>query len=389
MSTILILILSLIFTITVASATSRLSLLIRRKRYAKARKVPPPDFLDDFKMPLPERTSSQVQMDDAVKALLAHQHRDAVSLQDASFSHIVSSGALLFSAFTVYSIHAVFLAGNHSFRLFSDGVDLAAFTLCAWHFYRSQRSRRAWIRRRCEVEMLRQWCTVDYPLGLTLGQGDITSKFENFRQKVALSLAGNADLLTIVQNLTKERATFLENGIKSLSQLSRNDFLYYLHRRPIRQARWFQTASSRIKAQNRSREYLLLVLFVSAAFISLAKLLYSVDSNRFSFLAPYDQSLVLIFLISIGVSSTLTSVYLGQNLRSIAHRYGSQLRLIGNWFQEFGPLVDSVVAMGSDPTREHLLEVSAAVGAFEYLTFAELDDWIRITELDGMELAPS
>ena len=99
------------------------------------------------------------------------------------------------------------------------------------------------------------------------------------------------------------------------------------------------------------------------------------------------MTLVAFFLI--GLSSTLTGLYLNQNARSLLHRYRTQERRIEQWLANYDQLLSKLGNAKGEVDHTILAPVVREILAFEDLMVDELIDWIAITEDDVMELSPS
>jgi hypothetical protein len=102
-----------------------------------------------------------------------------------------------------------------------------------------------------------------------------------------------------------------------------------------------------------------------------------------------SDGISLLLLLVTGVAAATTSLYMGQNSRSLSHRYAAQETRIDGWIKSL--LADHAVNFQSktsalsEPSKQ---EMRNAVLEFEDLMNEELVDWIEISHRDVAELTP-
>jgi hypothetical protein len=327
------------------------------------------------------RTPQEETEDAAANKLLMAEHRAAIDLQNWTLASLMSVAASLTVAFLCTSLAATVLTEPHGFHLFAAALDLAAFGLVLWHFIRAARLRRAWIASRSIVEMLRQWSVVDR----ILVAGEHPEEgFGRMKQRVRQALASpDPDFATVVLRFGRLRLKEMGEAIGALHSVPAARFRYYLDRRPERQKRWFAGAEARVSGQGKRHRQTLMILFGMATAAALLKVALLLGDPAESQALSWTM---LALLILIGLSGTLTSVFLNQNIRSLSHRYRSQSRDIAWWFERHAPLV--AAAQGQEPLSGPLVgQLANAVVEFESLMLDELVDWIVITDHDSLEIA--
>jgi hypothetical protein len=333
------------------------------------------------------RTADEAVQDAAIHNMVQSEHDQAKLKQDLCIAYLIASSSALFLAFAVSAAAVTVFSAKeafHGFQQFVGALDLAALAICAWSFRRSGELRRSWIRQRAVTEFLRGWSLSDFvllPCALT-----ITPRYARAEAEIRGALASDhGDILEAVTNLSERRLVELRAAFSALDHVSVNALRFYLARRPESQKRWFASSTHRIEAHRRSRSFLMLALFLLAiltAILKLALVVAEIDS-----LKPLEAWTEFALLIFIGLAGASSSAYLGQNQRSLGHRYDSQLRAIDLWFKRH----DSVLRLAlstEDIAKGETRQIADAVVDFESVMFAELIDWIAVTRDDAMELAP-
>jgi hypothetical protein len=291
----------------------------------------------------------------------------------------------LLVAFVCSVASTTVLQNVDGFHLFSASLDVAAIVLVVWNFLASGRFRAKWIRQRSLTEFLRQWSVVDF--AFFPGDGDLTSQFEVFKKRVERALDVRADEIEeATVALGAARLEEIRSGILKLQSIQPLVLRRYLDQRPVRQAHWFSASMARIGRQDSIRRRILIAFFGLALLAAATKLLLLIAGGHDS--QTWANIPTLVLLISIGVSAASTSAYLGQNVRSLRHRYRAQLRAIELWFLDYRYII--VGAASDNPLpADAVAKVSHAIAEFEILMLNELVDWITVTEHDSMELAPT
>jgi hypothetical protein len=362
-----------------------LAIRLRGPRFRRAKLAPtlPPYVLPDI--PVPRRTEKDASQDTALYHLIHAEHERAKSLQDWCVAYLVSSSATLFVAFLVSAGAATILARSGVFHLYSAALDVAALGLVVSTFMKSDRLRADWIRQRALTEFLRQWTLTDFVL--VTSTETVTPRYEAFERRVRKALAPDrGDLMDAVVTFSDVRLQEILAGLEGLQAIPIEALRFYLARRPIRQARWYSASAARISRQHSTRRVIMLGLFALALLAAVVK--FTALLVNHSGEGPLANGAIFTLLLFIGLAAASTSAYLGQNLRSIRHRYRAQLRAIEDWFGARSIIAD--LASGFEAVgAENIPLIAEAVTAFESLMVTELVDWIAITTDDAMELAPA
>jgi len=331
--------------------------------------------------PDPGRSAEEQAEDAATKALLMAEHRAAIDLQVRTLRHLMSVAASLTAAFLCTALAATVLSEAHDFHLFAATLDVAAFGLVLWSFVMATRCRKSWLASRAVTEMLRQWSVVDRIL---LAPDDFELGFKAMRDRARNALrAHDRDFAAVVLRFGRLRLEEIGEALSALPAVPAGRVRYYLDRRPARQRRWFATAEARVSGQGKRHRRTLMILFAFATVAALVKVALLLGWLRWPGAVDWTM---LALLVLIGLSATLTSVYLNQNIRSLSHRYRSQSRNIAWWFERHESLIEA--AERSEPLSGPLAsQLAAAVVEFETLMVDELVDWIVITDHDSLEIA--
>jgi hypothetical protein len=327
------------------------------------------------------RTADQSVADRAVYELVQVEHDLSKTLQDKTVATLIGASCALLAAFVTAVASVTAFPTSEPLHLFAAAFDVSALATTAVTYRRSGEWRATWIRQRIVTEFFRQWSTVDYPL--IAADTGLSQRTDTLSRNVRSALDDDKDDgLDAVLRLGKERLAEIHAAILRSTAVSTEDLRYYLSRRPIRQAYWFATSIKRLDGQDSRRQHLLATLFVVAlggALVKTACILLSIHEGV--------TWATLAVLISIGIAGASTSMYIGQNQRSLHHRYTAQLRAIEDWFDRHTQLLSradmSVPLRGKD-----LRALADAVVQFEEPMIVELADWIGITVDDAMELTP-
>lgn len=382
---------------------SLLAVRLRGFWFARARIAQPPDpsYMPDIRAP---EAMLRSPVHESLRSLMLVEHERANRLQNTCIASLVGASATLFVAFMVAAAGvtvaepATALAEHETtgtaagvLHLYSAALDLAALGIVGWAFLRSGRFRADWIRHRAVAEFLRQWSLCD--VVFLASPQSVTPRYEAYlgRVEAALAPGHEADVLDAVVAFGDLRLQELRNGIASVKEIPAEALRFYLARRPVRQVRWFSGSAARISGQHGHREIVMLALFGGAILAALVKTAVLLFGHTGGVAAPAHAIVswaTFGLLVFIGLAAASTSAYMGQNLRSLRHRYRAQLRSIEDWFSAHAAAValsqSDRTIVGSD-----IAMVAEAVTRFEDLMIAELVDWISITTDDAMELAPS
>jgi hypothetical protein len=365
--------------------TATLTIRLRGFSFRRAKEAPPPSTLKLPSIPQPQRTREEAFQDAALYDLVQTEHQKAKNLQDSTVAHLVSASLCLLAAFLGSVAAVTVLIEQEKFQIYAAALDVAALALVSWGFLRSGRLRTQWIRQRSRTEFLRQWSLVDFVL-LPSNKG-MTARYDSFQERVQDALRSkDDDVLDTVAAFGQTRIQEIDSGLEKMQSASVEALKFYLARRPLRQARWFASSDQRISRQHDHRRLIMLCLFIFALLAALAKFVVLVAiPNGAQTWANWAMFALLLF---IGLTAASTSAYLGQNQRSLRHRYRAQLRVIDRWFETHKVAIQLARGQRSI-TGQELALLADAVVSFEEVMLRELVDWTAITTDDAMELAPA
>lgn len=356
---------------------------IRAFRFRQAKALPA-DSSGLPAIPFPQRDAARSNAADALRELVQTEHMQARLLQDRCVAWLVSASVTLFAAFAASAAAATLMASAERFHVYSAALDVAALLLVGGAFFQSGRFRAQWIRQRAKTEFLRQWAQVEFALLADVQR--MTQEYDTFVARVDAALAPErGDLLEAVIAFADCRVEEIRLRFNTVQQVQPDALASYLQRRPIRQVKWFSTSVDRISMQHGRRGTYMLILILLAALAALVKFVALVVVTDGTVAANVAMFALLLF---IGLAAASTSAYLGQNLRSVRHRYRAQLRAIDDWFAAHKDIVALAQARREVSARDVPALAEAVVG-FERLMNAELIDWIAISTHDAMELAPA
>ncbi|MBB6255213.1 hypothetical protein [Nitrospirillum iridis] len=366
------------FTLGALSA----AITIRRRvglfaRIKHERSSTPPAWLMTFS---PAERSAHKQRDKAMRQLLASVHAEAKAFQDRTLAQLVAASAVLFGALVVTALGVTLWRDSNFIHFASSSFDLAALIVSFSAFRRSGRYRTAWLRRRAVAEFLRQWLTVDYLL--TSPGPALTHRVECLLAEWESAITQDPQtLLASTGVLARKRIADLGLAVAEADP-SDDDLRSYWSVRPHRQARWFEDSLERLERSHHNRGRFMACTFVVAAIAGCVKLVALTAHND-----VVANAALFIFLICVGLAGASSSAYLGQNQRSLKHRYSQQLRAIEHW--QDSSKQDGLAARLSGNASVRISEIVRDICAFERLMMVELLDWMAITTDDAMELAAS
>lgn len=358
-------------------ATYQLAIFARKREFGRQKRVPPgpPNWFPRFAANTTTNTQN-VQPSELV-GILQSAHERAKSSQDCCYGHLIATSAVLLMAFVITVLGVTVARHSGWLHFFSAAFDVCALVIAYFSFRSSRIHRSLWLRQRTTCEFVRQALalrpifigTNEFPGGATL-----VSSIES-------ALSGRADTFDEeVSTLCGARLREIRSALEPLD--FRYDALYaYYIARPQRQALWFESSLARIGRGHNWRTRLTKISFAVAAIFACVKLIALLI--HFEFLVDVATALLL---IAIGLSGASSSVYLGQNQRSLKHRYSQQLKAFKEWVDRSG--MNGVVASLSGAPISSADVVNDIV-AFEQLMMTELLDWIAISTDDSMELAPA
>jgi hypothetical protein len=367
----------------IAFSVARGFLAWREAEYRKAGKVEPPEFASPWTSLKAQRTPDEFSLDKAAKNLFMKDHEEANVAQTRAVRHLAEAGSLLFAAFVCFAFAVTLMKDNEQAHTFAAAFEAAAFMLVVLHFGAGKTQRLRWLAKRTQVEFLRVWHAVEFPL-TGLRDSTLQRSFDDVRAEVVGAISDGFDPRVTALAYGKRYIAEIKARIVAMPALPREAVLYYVERRPIRQARWFQSAQYRLEGGHKTRGIVLFWLFVLAIVCAVGKFLliaFADDAGIF------PHGLEFLLLLAIGASSATTALMVGQNGRSLSHQYRRQLRDIERWLSANTWLLQRASASTAPLTGDDKDKFAKAVEEFELLMLHELLDWIHATEEDSMELS--
>lgn len=369
-----------------AYGVAALASVRRRRRYreSKARHRARPDFIPSLRPVI--RTDEQKASDEALYKLLQAEHEQAKTLQNDSFFSLILASAALLIAFAVSAASVTIAPDDPAFHLYSGVLDLAALVVVGAAFVHAGATRTKWTRQRTLTEFLRQWAVTDFIFDKS-GE-PFEERFRAFVGRVRDELAAErGEIHALALAFGAVRLREVRERISEAADMSGEDLRYYLFRRPVRQALWFDASRARIVEHQESRKTLMICLFALAALAAATKL------GALLLLEGHDAHLVsgaatFVLLTVIGLAAATTSSYAGQNQRSLRHRYDAQSAAVRTWIENETHTIE-LANKRRRATPSERDNVATAIIAFESLMINELVDWIAISTNDAMELAPA
>lgn len=362
---------------------------LRRAYYKRFTRLSPPG-IPTYRVLGLHLSKKEEQARAAVAELVSESHDDAMRLQNAYHLLMATAASALLVAFV--SMAAELTLGDSSVsQVQCAGVlDVTCLLVTLICFLKSASLSDAWIVARARAELLRQWYLIDELLLGGTSKGDLTTRFFQIEARTrALTTQDTPQLTEKVEDFWQSRRIEICAAVSTVS-LSASRIGSYLARRPLRQMRWFYAARCRLEHQTRVRTTSLSWLFGVTLLLSIAKLLLAFHMIELHWISIAERLLSFAVLFSIGASSALTALYLGQNTRSLVHRYAIQERHIRDWLTNLSSQLKMFDQEVDDVTlNKFKMQFVESVIEFEDLMIGELNDWIEITTHDVFELAPS
>ncbi len=159
---------------------------------------------------------------------------------------------------------------------------------------------------------------------------------------------------------------------------------FYLKKRPLGQLGFFITAQGRINAGQKSREWLMTVLYIASIILAVLKALSVFEAElpkavmghiEFTTAMSVDWISTALLVVMV-LSAAATNAYISRNERSLLHSYHAQERRIKKWFEGFA------AAAGNGGGRY----APDAMLSFEDIMLNDLLDFIHITSRDVIEV---
>ena len=325
----------------------------------------------------------------AASDLVRDSHANAIKRQNMYHLVMATAVSALLVAFIGVAAELTFSGGFRPQTQFVALLDVTCLLVTLICFFVGIAASRNWMAARVHAELLRQWYVVDEILLGGASSGDLTRRFEKFEGRIKY-LSGHVS--TSISGEVLKFWAARHNEI--LTIVSERDLLSrrvgaYLQRRPVRQANWFFAARKRFEHQSHVRANLLAWLFGATLVLAVTRLglVFHLLPNSWSVSEPFLTFFALCF---IGLSSAMTALYVGQNIRSLVHRYEAQERWIMKWLETCSSQFDGGAGkMGELISGDEKMRLADSVLDFERLMIDELIDWIHISTHDVLELAPA
>jgi hypothetical protein len=366
-------------------------------RAERALEPPPETIAQEFDLPVPPDPESAVTQPMRARASIWRQqlHERAIQFKDKYYEIIGRCGFLLASVFTLLAFELTILRSQTQLERYFVTTDLAAVSLVLFFWWRARITNQAWIAKRIQSELVRQWLQLVF--AFSWAEAQIEVEFEPLLQRLenaivepkflALRWLGfglnsrklESRIQAYWQDLQKDlRAQALTRSFPN----ERLAILSYIFRRPIGQLQWYRMRQRQFARAGKRRSLIMLLLFLFSFALTLWNVVLVHWLNASQTKWPSYSSITcedwlnFLLLIATALSAALTYWYVSRNERSISHRYGSQRREIEIWLKETARLIkENEVAS----IVNHVLE-------FEAIMISELIDWVHITSHDRIEL---
>lgn len=321
---------------------------------------------------------------EATKAPCDELHDLAVLSQKAYNSSVAAIVVLVTFAFILVAVSAIWTLPREWKHAALFGEVLSFFIVVGLYVW-SKKQGAKWLRARTRSELIRQFSVLLSILDASVPPTpEPPSKFRDVLARVDGGLSDpKIGLLRAVRDLWTERR---QDSVRALEagSLSVDAIVVYLRRRVVRQLHWFQQARSLLELREKSRERVLLAVFVStvaALFLKVVAEFLQIDTAA--------KPLTVLLLTGTAVAGATTAYYVGQNQRSLLHRYDEQIEAIAAWLDTFVAKFSTTLQLSplSVLPLSELQKSASAILEFEDLMIAELEDWIGISEHDTVELS--
>jgi hypothetical protein len=285
------------------------------------------------------------------------------------------------------------LKDNREFQAFAASVEVFAIVYALIFISRARFVNRKWVRQRSLAELLRIWLHLD--IVLKNPSREVNGHKPEVIKEVAESLhrevTGDVSFGDLHRKIERHWMKLKsEYEWSALREPSDSGILpFYLLERPVYQLSYFIGAQERLGVFHTGRGRFMFSLYiVSAVFAVLgAAVAFKNDlpAGVSSIVDLIPQTILdwnaLGLLLGLIISVVLTSLYLGRNDRSLAHRYRAQERRIRNWLKDYHVFFfdHAKAAVGDVAIKQSIL-------SFEELMVDELLDWIHITSRDVIDV---
>jgi hypothetical protein len=359
----------------------------RRKQYAKQRAQRQKQF-SEYRSVVSLPEGSNPAEAQGLLDLLLVDHTSSVLAQEKYYSCIFGSVSGLWLAFAVLAT-GVTVVNRESYLAFVlEVLEIVALASALLFFLLGRKATRLWIIGRVNVEMLRRFVFLRllYFSGRSGAEvGGLTSAYYSEQDRVnsVTATSSLSDLGFRAKKYWSTQRIAIQHG--PCDCITVDAILYYINRRPLRQLIWFRASKNRLQALEKRRTSMLTFLFLVSLLLALIKVVLT----HYPIEPIISDGISLLLLLVTGVAAATTSLYMGQNSRSLSHRYAAQETRIDGWIKSL--LADHAVNFQSktsalsEPSKQ---EMRNAVLEFEDLMNEELVDWIEISHRDVAELTP-
>jgi hypothetical protein len=348
----------------------------------------------EFPLPTVDQSTAEERRK-SLSPFLDKAHKSASATQTRYYNAVVGSAGCLVLAFlalafgTLRSEDWPFEAWLHwqSLEGVLSWLDAIAMLFVLFLFLIGRKIGARWITVRAGTEFLRQYqiLSVVFPSAISPAQADdLKTQFDIEAALVAARVQDGSitDIAARIERFWSTRTSSIERRTLTDADLTTDALLVYLQRRVRRQLGWFIDSKGRLEHIAKRRNWLLLGLYLIAAWLAVTKLVLFLYGCHSAYLPPF-------LLIVTGMSAAMTAYYINQNSRSLIHRYYTQRRFITDWLEaikERSKKFADLPSLTIDLAAKN--EMRAQILRFEDLMIGELIDWIHITSHDAIELAP-
>jgi hypothetical protein len=296
-------------------------------------------------------------------------------------------------ALALVCISVTVLKDNWEFQAVTAAVEVFAIAYALFFVVRGRFVNRRWVRQRSLVELLRAWLHLAIIFKMPRQEHNALEAawMREIAERLGREVTGDAVFSALQRRIERHWGELRSDCEKGEFNKPPNPgrLSFYIVERLIYQLSVFIGAQERIRRLHKGRGRLMISLYVLSVTLALvdAAVLFKgeLPAGVSAIVGLIPQSVLdwnaLVLLLGLIVSAVLTSLYLGRNDRSLAHRFHAQERRIRAWLRDHGSLLLSDRAV---PASEE--SVSRSILAFEEMMVDELLDWIQITSRDVVEV---
>ena len=272
---------------------------------------------------------------------------------------------------------------SHSFVMFSAFLDVFCFLLVAASFFICVRINRQWVASRIIAEFGRQRDTLRQLWARSVKTIAPPPRSVSESERFQKAIREAVEFIPVIRAEWKSDRERLADSIEP-SSLCSDSIARYLRQRVIRQANWYYASRHRIYRQGVIKELMLKLFFGVVLLLSVLKSLI-ITTDDLAVIHKWKYFLYFFIFLFLSLSTWLTALFVGQNSKSLMHRYDEQSQRIHAWLNTHVSDLDApIVLLEAMPT----LSVEAVL-EFEDLIIDELISWVAITERDMIELSPA